>query len=110
MPEASGTAIDALGKAWAEQPLVLLAGLWFIVGIVIGLGMLGVALCRSRWAPAWVGIALALGGATHPFLPGNTARWIGLLVGALGFGGAGYALVRMRDDEFALPAEQVPAE
>jgi hypothetical protein len=29
---------------------------------------------------------------------------------AIGFGGASYALVRMRDDEFALPAEQVPAE
>jgi len=101
------SAIAALDKAWAEQPLVMLAGLWFIVGIVIGLGMLGVALWRSRQAPAWTGIALALGGATHPFLPGNTAQGIGLIIGAIGFGGASFALLRMRDDEFALPAEPI---
>ena len=101
------SAVAALAKAWAEQPLAMLAGLWFIVGIVIGLGMLGVALWRSRQAPAWAGIALALGGATHPFLPGNTAQGIGLLIGAIGFGGASYALLRMRDDEFALPPEPI---
>ena len=84
---------------------------WRVCGsswaIVIGLGMLGVALWRSRQAPAWAGIALALGGATHPFLPGNTAQGIGLLIGAIGFGGASYALLRMRDDEFALPPEPI---
>jgi hypothetical protein len=101
-------AVAALDTAWAEQPWVLLAGLWFIVGIVIGLGMLGVALWRSRQASAWTGIALALGGATHPFLPGNTAQGLGLILGAIGFGGASHALVRMRDDEFALPPEPIP--
>jgi hypothetical protein len=100
--------IAALDEAWASRAMTMVAGLWFIIGIVIGLGMLGVALWRSRQAPAWMGIALALGGATHPFLPNNTAQGVGLIVGAIGFGGASLALLRMRDDDFALPPEPIP--
>ncbi|WP_214107931.1 hypothetical protein [Acrocarpospora catenulata] len=79
------------------------AGLLFIVGIVFGLLLLGLALWRSGAAPAWAGIALAVGGFTHPFMPGHVASGIGLLVAAAGFGGATLALLRMRNDDFDLP-------
>ena len=50
-----------------------------------------------------MGIALAVGGFTHPFMPGHTAAGIGLLVAALGFAGASWALLRTSNDEFDLP-------
>jgi hypothetical protein len=43
-----------------------------------GLLLLGIALWRSRVAPAWMGIALGLGGFTHPFLPGHVLAGLGL--------------------------------
>ncbi|WP_157530113.1 hypothetical protein [Microtetraspora niveoalba] len=86
-----------------NEPLQLLGGLLFIVGIVVGLLLLGLALWRSRVAPAWMGLALAVGGLTHPFLPGHVAQGVGLLVAAAGFAGASYALLRMRNDDFDLP-------
>ncbi|WP_157570225.1 hypothetical protein [Microtetraspora malaysiensis] len=86
-----------------NDPVQMVAGLLFIVGIVIGLLLLGLALWRSRVAPAWTGFALAVGGFTHPFLPGHVAQGVGLLVAAAGFAGASYALLRMRNDDFDLP-------
>jgi hypothetical protein len=90
-----------------DNPVQLVASLLFIVGIVFGLLLLGIALWRSRVAPAWMGIALALGGFTHPFMPGHVAAGVGLLVAAVGFAGASVALLRMRNDEFDLPPGRV---
>jgi hypothetical protein len=83
--------------------MTLIAGLLFILGITIGLLLLGIALWRSRVAPAWMGMALALGGFTHPFMPGHVAAGVGLVVAAVGFAGASRALLRMRNDDFDLP-------
>ncbi|GED83669.1 hypothetical protein [Streptomyces sp. 6-11-2] len=41
------------------------------------------------------GNALAVVGFTHPFMPGHIASGVGLLVA-----GAGWALLRMSDDDF----------
>lgn len=95
-------AVGALDEAVQSEPLIAVAGLLFIVGVVIGLGLLGIALWRSRVAPAWVGIAVLLGGATHPFLPGHVAQGIGLLVAAGGLVGVSLVLLRTRNDEFDL--------
>ena len=86
-----------------NDPVYQVASLLFIVGIVIGLGLLGVALWRSRIVPAWFGVALLLGGATHPFIPTSMGQGIGLLVAAVGFAGASVALFRTRNDDFDLP-------
>lgn len=94
-------AVGALDEAWWAQPLPSLAALVFLLGIVVGLTLLGIALWRSRLAPAWMGIALIVGGATHPFLPSTLAQGVGLLVGAVGLAGASLALVRMSNEEFA---------
>jgi hypothetical protein len=92
-----------LGDAMENQPSVQVGGLLFILAITFGLLLLGIALWRSRVAPAWMGIALAVGGFTHPFMPGHVAGGIGLLVAAAGFAGASVALLRMRNDDFDLP-------
>ncbi|GGM90413.1 hypothetical protein ACFFX1_21775 [Dactylosporangium sucinum] len=103
------TTMAKLQNATDNDPLGLIAGLLFIVGIVIGLLLLGLALWRSGAAPAWMGIALAAGGFTHPFMPGHLAAGIGLLVAAVGFAGASVALLRMHNDDFDLaPARFTP--
>jgi hypothetical protein len=102
----------ALDKALHHEPLLGIASLLFIVGIVFGLGLLGAALWRSRYVPAWVGIAVMVGGATHPFIPHHIGQGIGLLVAAAGFAGVSVALLRMTNDEFDMPAtarERTPA-
>lgn len=93
-----------LDEALHTEPLLGIASLLFIVGIVFGLGLLGIALWRSRVVPAWMGIALAVGCFTHPFIPSNIGQGIGLLIAAVGFSGASVALLRMRNDQFDLPA------
>lgn len=98
------TSMARLDEAAWNDPMQTLASLLFLVGIVIGLTVLGMALWRSRVAPAWLGIALAVGGFTHPFIPNHTAQGIGLAVAAIGFAGASLALLRMRNDDFDLPA------
>jgi len=100
--------VSRLSAAMEEHPIIQLSGLLFIVGITVGLLLLGIALWRSRVAPGWMGIALAVGGVTHPFLPGHLTQGIGLLVAAVGFSGATYALLRMRNDDFDLPARPQP--
>jgi len=98
------TSMAALDDALHHEPLLGLASLLFIVGIVFGLGLLGGALKRSRAVPTWVGLAVMIGGATHPFIPTHVGQGIGLLVAAAGFVGVSVALLRMSNDEFDLPS------
>ena len=95
---------ERIVTAVGEHPLTLIGGLLFILGVTVGLLLLGIALWRSRVAPAWMGFALAAGGFTHPFMPGHVVAGIGLVVAAIGFAGASLALLRMRNDDFDLPA------
>ena len=92
-----------VADAVEKQPTTQIGGLLFILAITFGLLLLGIALWRSRVAPAWMGIALALGGFTHPFMPGHTAAGAGLIVAAVGFAGASIALLRSDNDSFDLP-------
>jgi hypothetical protein len=96
--------MSSLDAALRTEPLLGIASLLFIVGIVFGLGLLGLALWRSRIVPAWMGIALAVGCFTHPFIPNHIGQGVGLLIAAVGFSGASVALLRMRNDQFDLPA------
>ncbi len=96
--------VQALDDALWAQPLVGGTILLFLAGLVIGLPLLGIALWRSRTAPAWLAACLIAGTATPPVLPGHVAQGIGLLVAAVGFLGVSRALLRMRDDDFDLPA------
>jgi hypothetical protein len=97
------TSMAALDQALVNEPLLVVSSLLFIVGVVFGLGLLGGALKRSRAVPAWAGICVMVGGATHPFIPNSVGQGIGLLVAALGFASVSAALLRMSNDEFDLP-------
>jgi hypothetical protein len=51
----------------------------------------------------WVGLPVAVGGFTHPFLSFNHyVVAVGLVVLAAGYAGVGAALLRMANDEFDL--------
>jgi len=91
-----------LDKALWALPQFDIGSLLFIVGIVIGLLLLGIALAKSGAVSRTYGVALAVGGFTHPFLGalGHTIQGIGLLVAAVGFAGASLALLRMPNDQF----------
>jgi hypothetical protein len=78
--------------------------LGFLVAILFGSIVVGLALWKSRAVPLWVALAVALGGATHIFLSFNhVVHGLGLVVVAAGCVGAGAALLRSRDDDFDLP-------
>lgn len=97
------TTMSKLSDAMETDPLLGVASLLFIVGVVFGLGLLGGALKRSRAVPTWAAFAVMLGGATHPFIPSSVGQGIGLLVAATGFIAVGVSLLRMSDEEFDLP-------
>lgn len=101
------TSMAAVDDALHHEPLLGIASLLFIIGIVFGLGLLGGALIRSRSVPTWVGLAVMIGGATHPFIPNNIGQGISLFVAAVGFTGVSIALLRMSNDEFDLPATSI---
>ncbi len=94
------TKLDSLLE---DAPTLQIGSLLFILAITFGLLLLGIALWRSRVAPAWMGIALALGGFTHPFMPGHLAAGIGLIVASVGFAGTSVALLRGTNADFDLP-------
>ena len=95
-------AMGRLDDALQHEPLLGVASLLFIVGVVFGLGLLGVALKRSHAVPTWAAVAVMVGAATHPFIPSTIGQGIGLLVAAAGFAAVSVALVRMPDDAFDL--------
>jgi len=93
-----------LDAAFQAAPYVLAAGLFWVIALIVGQALLGLALWRSRVVSVIFPIALLLGGPTHPFVPGNhVAVGIGLLVAAVGYAGASIALSRTSDDDFDLP-------
>jgi hypothetical protein len=96
--------VAALDTAMWGAPTAGISSLLFIVGIAIGLLVLGVALTRSRAVPAWYGVALAVGGFTHPFLPTHLLAGVGLIIAAVGFFGASVGLLRMSSDDLAIRA------
>ncbi|MFI5709889.1 hypothetical protein [Kribbella sp. NPDC051620] len=97
------SAVEKLADTVEKQATVQIGGLLFILAVTFGLLLLGIALWRSKVAPAWMGIALAFGGFTHPFMPGHLAAGAGLVIAAIGFAGASYALLRSSNDNFDLP-------
>lgn len=97
------SAMTALSDAQEADAVFAVGSLCFIVGIIIGLTLLGLALWRSRQVPSVAALAVIVGGSTHPFLPGHAAQGIGLLVAAAGFVFVSVALLRLPKDYFDLP-------
>ena len=93
--------VASLDNAMWGVPAVGLAALLFILGITIGIPLIGVALTRSQVVPKGFGVALIVGGFTHPFMPTHTLAGIGLIIAAVGFAGASIGLLRLGNEELA---------
>jgi hypothetical protein len=96
-------AVARLNEAWWATPLPSVTVLMFLVGLVIGLPLLGLALWRGRVVPRWMALCLILGTVTHPFVPGHVAAGVGLVVAGIGFLGVSRVLLRTSNDQFDLP-------
>jgi len=95
--------VGRINEALWANPLPSIAILFFLIGLVIGLPLLGIALWRGRVVPRWAAGCLILGTATHPFIPGGVAAGIGLIVAGIGFLAVSGVLLRMGNDEFDRP-------
>jgi len=76
----------------------------FLVGIVIGLILLGIAAWRSRVVPVWAGIALIVAGVLG--FAGGESKAVNIVDFAIlivGFGSLGLAALRMSDEEWDAP-------
>lgn len=99
-PATTGKFIDA----FESDPRVGLGGFGFIVAILFGSALVGLALWKSRAVPAWAAALVGLGGFTHPFLSfQHQVHGAGLVVLAVGCVGVSAALWQMSDDDFDLP-------
>ena len=95
----TGKFIDAV----ESDPRVGLGGFGFIVAILIGSILLGLALWKSRAVPTWAAALVGLGGFTHPFLSfDHRVHGSGLVVLALGCAAVSATLLRTSNDEFDL--------
>ncbi len=98
--------VERLNTYMWEQPLANLAIVLFLLGgVMVGLPLLGIALWRSRVVPIWFALALVIAGPTHPFVPNTTVSGLGLVLGAVGFAGVSWHLLRSRNDDLDLPPE-----
>ncbi len=98
-PKSTGAILDTLVDP--RQPLGILG---FLVAIVFGSIVIGLALWKSRAVPLWAALAVALGGATHIFLGFNhIVHGLGLVVLATGCVRVSLTLRRMSNDDFDLP-------
>ncbi len=95
--------IEQLNTYMWQQPIASLAiGLFLLGGVMVGLALLGVALWRSRVVPFWFALAFIIAGPTHPFMPNTTLAGLGLILGAVGFAGVSWYLLRVSNDELDL--------
>ena len=103
------TVISNLTHDLQANPTAGLGSGLFILGLVFGSLLLGLALWRSRAVPAWAAVAVGLGGITHPFLQfSHVAVGIGLAVLATGCAACSMVLLQMRNDDFDLPPIAAP--
>jgi hypothetical protein len=79
----------------------------FFLTITIGRVLLGIVLWRARIAPRWMAVAMLLASPVEFALVGpvgNIGPTLAYALTAVGFASASVALLRMRNDEFDLPA------
>ena len=95
--------VVGISEAVADHPAGQIGMLVFVIGQTIGLLLLGLALVRSRVAPRWMGIVLAISGPAHLAPVGHIGSAIGWLLTAVGCGGACIALLKTPNASFDLP-------
>ena len=96
----------------ASDPRTGLGVLGFLVAIVIGSILIGLALWKSGAIPGWAAALVALGGATHIFIGalGHVVHGAGLVVLAVGCLAVSRRLLTMSNDELDLPPAAWPPQ
>lgn len=87
-------------------PLFLL----FVIGVVLGLVLLGVASLRTRVIPVWASVVLIVSGPLTFFSNGRVASGVAGLVTLVGLGVLGARALRMSDEEWDAPLERKRAQ
>jgi hypothetical protein len=81
-----------------------LAGFVFVIGHVFGTILLGIAMWRSHVGPRWAAIAVLVSQPIHfvaaVIVSSHTLDLVGWGLEAAGFAAVGWAILRMRDDEW----------
>ena len=107
-PEVDRATAYALGAGLELGPVSNLTGTLFVFGHLIGTTILGLALWRSHAVPSWAALLLAVSQPIHlasVLLDNRPLDLVGWGGTALGFAAAGWALLRMNNDDFDLPPE-----
>lgn len=107
-PEVDRATAYALGSGLELGPVSNLTGTLFVFGHLIGTTILGLALWRSRAVPSWAALLLAVSQPIHlasVLLDNRPLDLVGWGGTAVGFAVAGWALLRMNNDDFDLPPE-----
>lgn len=94
--------------AEATHPTGGIAGVFFVLGHVLGTILLGVALWRSQVVARWAAIAVIVSQPIHfvaaVIVPNHTLDLIGWGLQAVGFAAVGWAILKLRNDDWDLPA------
>ena len=81
-----------------------IAGIVFVAGHVIGTILLGIAMWRSHIVPRWAAVATAISQPIHfiaaVVVVSHTLDLVGWGLQAAGFAAVGWAILRMRDEEW----------
>jgi hypothetical protein len=101
----------ALGAGLELDPVSNLTGTLFVFGHLIGTIILGLALWRSRSVPSWAALLLAVSQPIHlasVMLGNRPLDLVGWGGTAVGFAAAGWALLRLNNDDFDLSPMPAP--
>jgi hypothetical protein len=91
----------------ADQPSALVPlFIVFLVGIVLGLILLGVASIRTRVIPVWAAAVLIVGGPLSFFGQGKASGIISGVVTLVGLGALGWRALTISDGEWDAPLER----
>ena len=93
-PAVTGKLVDAMGAI----PAIGLASNLFVLGHVVGLGLIGIALWRGRVLPAWAALMIAISQLLHVvfaiIVPVHALDGLAWGLTAVGFAVAAMAMVR----------------
>ena len=107
-PEFDRATAYALAAGLELGPVSNLTGTLFVFGHLIGTILLGLALWRAHIVPSWAAILLAISQPIHlasVMLGNRPLDLVGWGGTAVGFAAAGWALLRMNNDDFDLPPD-----
>lgn len=93
----------ALNDQLANSNTLTVIQVVFILGHVVGITVLGIALARSRVAPIWIGIVLAVSGPLHFVANAIGSRPLDLgafFLLVLGYGATGVIVLRLADQQW----------